>query len=202
MLDRTLRSTFRNFSSLFLLAALFSVPASVIFCFIFRNTIAVHELHDTISSFPGDRAVLGVGRQTLLVSRWVGWGIVVAGGVLLIYLVRCTRRILEREQKGQITTVVDALREPPEAKPSLQVAIRDDPASLLGGLAIGLVTGLLALKGGLLLSEILSEGRLWAGVALARGASWALGVPFVLVPWALSSRSQAKPLEVEPDLVL
>src|SRR3712207_4907980 len=100
MLDRMLRATFRNYSTLFLMCAALSVPVAVIYCFIFRSSIAVHELHDTILSFPGKRQIAGVGRQTLLTSRYVGWGLVLLGVLVLPLLARGARRIIERDADG------------------------------------------------------------------------------------------------------
>ncbi|MEA2497762.1 MAG: hypothetical protein QOH26_167 [Actinomycetota bacterium] len=188
MLDRALRLTFRNFPTLFLMVAAISVPAATIYCFIFRNAIAVHELHDTILTFPGGRQVAGVGRQTLLVSRWVGWGLVLAGVLLIPYLARAARRVLEREAAGEVPTVLDALREKPSTKPRLKEAFAAARGPLIVCLVIALLVGTLTLLVGLALSEFLSEGRLWAGVGLARGVAWAMSVPFVLVPLALSSQ--------------
>lgn len=187
MLDKAFRLAFRNFSTLFLLAAAFSLPASLIYCFFFRNAIAVSELHGTILSFPGKRQVAGVGHNTLVTARLVGWGLVLVGVLLLPLLARATRRVLERDSEGHAPTVVDSLRHTPERQPSLHAASKD-----LRSLAIALVTavviGWLALEAGLRLSEVLSDGRMWVGVGLARGIAWALAAPFVLVPWALSSR--------------
>ena len=188
MLDRALRLTFRNFPTLFLMVAAISVPVASIYCFIFRNAIAVHELHDTILTFPGKRQVAGVGRETLLISRWVGWGLVLLGIAMTPYLVRAARRVLERDASGELPTVSDALREKPATIPRLKDTIKARSGVLIAGAVVGLAVGILTLLVGLAAAGFLSSGRLWAGVGLARGIAWAMGVPFVLVPAALSSR--------------
>jgi hypothetical protein len=186
MLDKALRLTFRNYSTLFLLFGAFSIPAALIYCFFFRSAIAVSELHDTILSFPGKKQVAGVGHDTLVTARLIGWGIVLLGVLALPLLARCARRVLERDADGHAPTVVDSLRHRPETPPSWWPTydIKAQGATLL----IAVVVGWLALEAGLRASEFLSDGRMWVGVGLARGIAWAVAAPFVLVPWALSSR--------------
>ncbi|MEA2461557.1 MAG: hypothetical protein QOH90_1734 [Actinomycetota bacterium] len=201
MLDRTLRVTFKNYSTLFLLAAAFSVPASLIYAFFFRNAIAVSELHDTILGFPGKRQVAGVGHQTLITARLVGWGLVVLGVLSLPFLMRAAGRILERDRSGHAPTVWDALTTKPEASTSIG-GILAGPLPLAAASIVALVVGVLALFVGLSLSEFLSSGRLWVGVGLARGVAWAAGVPFVLVVGALSSRPSRLTIESSDSAVL
>jgi hypothetical protein len=189
MLDRGLRATFRNYSTLFLMCAAASVPVALTFCFIFRGAVAVHELHDTILTFEGARQIAGVGRTTLLTSRYVGWGLVILGIPILPFLTGGARRILERDAAGHAPTVLDAVRNRPERKPKLGEVLQPP---VLAGLLIALIVGVLTLMAGLAISELLSEGRLWVGVGLARGVAWAAAVPFVLVPWAISSRPSTK----------
>jgi hypothetical protein len=185
MLDRALRTTFRNYSTLFLMCAAASVPAALIFCFIFRGAVAVHELHDTILTFGGARQIAGVGRTTLLTSRYVGWGVFALGILLLPFFAGGARRILERDAAGHAPTVVDVMKNRPERTPRLAEGLAP---SVLVGLVVAAIVGVLTLMAGLAVGELLSEGRLWVGVGLSRGVAWAAAVPFVLVPWALSSR--------------
>jgi hypothetical protein len=189
MLDKALRLTFRNYSTLFLLVGAFSFTASLIYCFFFRAAIAVGELHDTILSFPGKKQVAGVGHDTLVTARLVGWAVVLLGVLALPLLARCARRALERDAGGHAPTVLDSLRHSPGAVPPWwpNYDIKVVGVSVL----IALVVGWLALQTGLRLSELLSDGRMWVGVGLARGVAWAVATPFVLVPWALSSRPDA-----------
>jgi Na+-transporting methylmalonyl-CoA/oxaloacetate decarboxylase gamma subunit len=189
MLDRSLRATFGNFTTLALIAATFSVPASLIYCFFFRKAIAVSELHDAILGFKGHRQAAGVGRDTLVTARWVGWGLVLLSLALLPYLVRAVRRVLEREAEDEVATVPDSLRNAPAGKPSFQEAATANRSEFLVGALAALAVGLLVLQVGISLSDLLSESRLWVGVGLSRGLAWAVAVPFVLVPWALSSRT-------------
>jgi hypothetical protein len=194
MLDRTLRATFKNYSTLFFLAAAFSVPGSLIYAFFFRNAIAVSELHDTILSFPGERQIAGVGHQTLITARLVGWGLVVLGVASLPFLARAARRILERDAEGHAPTAWDALTTKPQEKTSIG-SLFDEPMPLAAAAVVALAVGVLALLVGLSLSEFLSSRRLWVGVGVARGVAWAAGVPFVLVFWALSARPSRLTIE-------
>jgi hypothetical protein len=201
MLDRALKATFRNYSTLFLLVASFSVPASLMYAFFFRSAIAVSELHDTILSFPGERQIAGVGHQTLVTARLVGWGVVVLGLMALPFLARAARRILERDAEGHAPTVWDAVTTRPQASPALGAVLRD-PMTLALAAVIALVVGLLTLLVGLSLTGFLSSGRSWVGVGLARGVAWAAGVPFVLAPWALSSGPSRLTMESSDSAVL
>jgi hypothetical protein len=188
MLDRALRLTFRNYGTLALLAGAMSFPASLIYCYVYRKTITLGELHGTILAFPGSRQVSGVGHDTLVTARVIGWGLVALGVLLLPLLVRATRRILERDAEGHAPTVPDAIRSRPAGTPSLLPPLRRSGPQFLISTAVALVVGWLALEAGLRLAELLSDRRLWVGVGAARALGWAVGVPFVLVPWALSSR--------------
>ena len=191
MVDRSLRATFGNFSTLALIAATVGLPASMIYSYVFRGAIAVSELHDTILTFPGSKQVAGVGRETLLTARYVGWGLVALGILSLVYLVSAVRRTLEREAAGEVATVPDSFRNAPTSKPSFREAITTNRKAFLVGALDALIVAWLVLQVGLLLSEILSENRMWVGVGLTRAVAWSVAVPFVLVPWALSSRTGA-----------
>jgi hypothetical protein len=189
MLDKALRLTFKNYSTLVLVAAVFSIPVSLVYCFVFRGAIAVGELHNTILAFPGKRQVAGVGHDTLIMARWVGWGIVLLGVLSLLFLARPARRVLERDDEGHAPTVVDSLRNRPSRSPGVLGTLRENPGVVAIGAIVAIAVGWLALQAGMTLSEILSEKRLWTGVAITRGLAWSLAAPFVLVPLALSSRT-------------
>jgi hypothetical protein len=178
-LDRALRATVRNFSTLFLLAAIFTVPLHVGHAYAFRRVIAVSDLHPAIERFPKARQVRGVGPGAVARARMGYLVLNLLEVALLPLLARPAARIMAADRRREVPTVIGALA----------AGKRSNDAISWRGLAMGpLVVALLlaaviawlARTVGLVLVEPLPSASAFAGVGLVEGLSRALGAPFVL----------------------
>ena len=178
--DRALRATFRNFSTLFLLSAFVTVTAHLVYGFIFRDVLEVDELHRFVKGLTPGRTVNGVGRSDL--DSAVQWSkAVIAVEILLLpLLIGAARRIVDRDEKGEVPTVIDSLRHPRSGtKLSFKFNGRE-LGTLLAGVILGVVTWLLASQLGLLIAEPLPDPWNFLSFSLAYGVSEALGLAFFL----------------------
>jgi hypothetical protein len=189
VLDRSLQAIFRNFSTLFLAAALVTLPLHLAYSAAMRGVIATSDLHDEIATFPPLRQVEGVGREDLSTYRLVGW---IAGGVELLALVLfvgVTRRVVKVDEEGGIPGVLDGWSHA-LAGGALRGLRRSLPAVLMG-FVLAIAVGLLSRAIGMLVIDPLPDRLLWAGVGLVEGCSRALAAPFAAAPLALSSGRRA-----------
>ena len=181
LLDRALRTTFRNFSTLFLLAALVTVTAHLVYGIVFRDVLEVTELHPFIRGLQAGRQVNDVSADDLAASetaRWVVLGVEVA---LLPLLIGGARRIVAREAEGGVPTVPDALTHlrDREARLSFKWG-RAEIVTALAGLVLGAGVWYLAQRAGLLAAEPLPDHFNFLALELVRGVAHALGAPFLL----------------------
>jgi hypothetical protein len=192
-MDRCFKHVFRNFSTLFLTVFVVTLPVYMVYAFIFRNVLAVRELHDVIATFPGKKQVGGVGAAQLDRYDLVGW-LIIGGLVLaLLFFVRCVRRTMERDADGHAPTVIDSLTHAPTKKPSLATAIRELPREMLMGVLDALIVGFLLEQIGFGLSEFLPDQQTWIGIGLTYAITKAAMAPFILVPWALATAGGYSP---------
>lgn len=180
MVDRSLRLTFRNFSTLFLLALVVFGPLYVGYNFYFRDVITVREIHDVIRTFPGKRQVGGVGRAELDLARSVSLAALALSLVALPLLARHARRIFERDAAGEAPTVTDALRNSPSSKSSLRTAVTQGLPATVAGVLVGLGVWWLTQRIGSGLSEFLPEDQAWTVVGASEAISRAAGAAFVI----------------------
>ena len=178
--DRALKATFRNFSTLFLLAALVTLTAHLVYGFIFRDVLEVDELHRFVKGLTPGRTVNGVGRSDL--DAAVTWSrAVVAVEILLLPLLICAaRRAMDRDEWGEVPTVIDALRHP---RSGARLSFRfsgGELGTVLFGAVLGVATWLLTVQLGLLIAEPLPDPWNFLSFSLAYGVAEALGLTFFL----------------------
>jgi hypothetical protein len=180
VLDRTLRLALRNYVTLFLFVAAFTVAIHVVYSFLFRDVVGLAELHDAIRAFPPQRQVRGVGHADL--DAWeIGNLIVTLIEIALVpFLAKGAARVIEQDERGEVPTVEAALGATMKRGyrwfPSLREA-----GPLLVTVAVALVTWWLVRRTGLLLVDPVGGDSAWAAVGLVEGAARAAGAPFVLV---------------------
>jgi hypothetical protein len=175
LLDRALRSTFRNFSTLFLLVAVVAVPLHLGHAVAFRSVLAVRELHPDVEDFGERKRVRGVGREDLAAARRADLLLAPLELALLPFLVGAARRTLEADQAGEVPTVFGALGRVRGSwrggVPALAGAARETLALVLFAFGAGWVVRAI----GLLLSEPLPPAIAFAGVGLAEGLARGFG---------------------------
>lgn len=184
MLDRALTITFRNLSTLFLVAAVFFVPLHLVHAFLFRDVLAVAELRPEIASFPETKKVRNVGPAEFADERTaLGIVFIVEAGLLVVVL-GAALRVVEVDRNDDVPTVGDALA---DSMQSLgRVRLQRPGVVVLCG-AIGALAAWLVYRIGLLATELLGNDTAFAGVGLARGAAVSLFATFVAGPIAALS---------------
>jgi hypothetical protein len=183
-IDATLRITWRNFATMWLLVAAVTIPLHVGHAFAYRRVIALRELHPAIAQLPANRQVRSIGRADLDDARAALAVIVVIELALLPFMAGATRRALQRDAGGRLPTVVDAWahsmgswrRAPP---------VESGVAEAGTGLIVAVATGYLVWGIGAIVSEPVPDSAAWAAVGLVQGLGAASAAPFFLVPIAL-----------------
>ncbi|HEU4481236.1 MAG TPA: hypothetical protein VFS18_05075 [Actinomycetota bacterium] len=199
MLDHSLRLTFRNFSTYFLIVATLAVPLHVGYTFVFQNVISVTELHDAIEDFPKTRQIRSVGPEQLRNARLVFGALTLVELLALPLLARAARRVLEEDAAGRMPQVTSAWAGVGRAG-NLLGGLRARPGVIAVGALLALVVVVLAERIGFLLVEPLPDADAWAGVALVQIAARSLGAPFLVVPWAVASGEKSPERVVTPGL--
>ncbi len=199
MLDRTLRLALRNYVTLFLFVATFTVAIHLVHLFLFRDVVGLADLHDAIREFPPQRQVRGVGHRDL--DAWaVGNAVVTLIEIALVpFLAKGAARVIEQDERGDVPTVEAALAATMKRGyrwfPSLREA-----GPLLVSVAIALLTWWLVRRTGLLLVEPVGRDGRWAAVAAVEGAARAAGAPFVLVSVVLRKSAPKEEEVFTPNL--
>jgi hypothetical protein len=193
LLNRAFRYAFRNFSTLFLLVAMITVPLQMGYAIAFRSVIAVNDLQPYIERFPPHREVRGVGREQLAQARLTYWSLTALEIAMLPLLVGAARRVIEVDSQGRLPGVADAWRHAFRRTgskpwpPSKEAGV----AFVVAGLVTVAVAVLCRLIGSLLI-EALGTSVAFAGVGVVEGVSRAVAAPFFLTPWAVARREAAK----------
>lgn len=193
LLERALRSTFRNFWTLFLLVSLVTVTAHLVYGFIFKDVLEVSELHVFIRYLSAGRQVNDVSAQDLATAETARWALVGIEVALFPLLLGATRRVLIRDEEGEVPTVPDALAHPRDLRGPL--GFRWGLAQLataLAGAVAALATWYFVDRAGLLLAEPLPDRFNFVSMELARGVALAAGAPFLLVGLVTAGRSAAR----------
>ncbi|MDQ4095443.1 MAG: hypothetical protein M3174_04455 [Actinomycetota bacterium] len=181
LLDRALRTTFRNFSTLFLLVAIVSVTAHLLYGIVFRDVLAVTELHPYIAELKFGRQVNDVAARDLRsaeMGRWVLFGV---QALFLPLLVPAARRILVRDEHDEVPTVPDAILHPREPRGRLGFAWRGgELLTVVVGLLLAATVWYLTQRIGLLAAEPLPDRLNFLAFELVRGVAVALAAPFLL----------------------
>jgi hypothetical protein len=181
LVDRAFRFAFRNYSTLWLIAATVVFPLHLAHGYVFRDVIAVSELHAAIELFPERRQVARVSAAELVEARrW--YAAVTAVEIALIpALAGATTRVLQDDVQGDVP---GALRSwAGAARFSLRAQFAR-PGPLIAALVISLAIVWLAETTGRLLVEPVPEGLLWAGGALVAATARSIAAPFLLATLA------------------
>jgi hypothetical protein len=170
----------RNFSTLFLIVALVTGPLHLAHAYVFREVIALSELHPAIERFPPTRKVRGIGRSELSRARIAYFVINAVELALLPLMVRAAARALAVDRQQGVPTALGAwatsLRSSAPRARLGGVSVRALGAAALGAFIIGW----LAREVGLLVIEPLPDPEAWAGVGLVEALCRACGAPFFL----------------------
>ncbi|MBA3431046.1 MAG: hypothetical protein H0U16_06145, partial [Actinobacteria bacterium] len=182
MLERTLSTTFKNFSTFFLIVAVVSVPLHLVYGFIFKDVIAARDLHTYILNFPVTRQVGGVGRPQLRNADLAFYALTVLEIALIPLAVRAVRRVVEIDAAGGVPTVIGAwagaLRRTTSHRLSETPASgrpRPGLATVVASIGLAAAITWLAQQIGYLVAEPVAESLDWAVVGLARGTARSLG---------------------------
>ena len=185
--DHALRNTFRNFSTLFLLASLVTISCHLIYGFIFRDVLEIEELHRFVRGLTAGRTVNGVGRRDLEVAEQWANVVPLIELLLLPVLIGATRRILARDTRGEVPTVADALRHPTSG-PRLSLGLNGPEAvAVVAGIVLGAAAWFLTKQAALQIAEPLADQGNFAFFALAHGISEALGLALFLGVFATTA---------------
>jgi hypothetical protein len=186
-LDSTLRFVFRNFATLFLLVALFTIPLHVGRAFAYRRVVGLRELHPAIAELPPDRFVRGVGAADLEAAQSALLAVVAIELALIPLMAGAVRRIAQNDAAGRVPTIADALGHTLGAW--RHPAPNATRTTFLAGVALAFAVGALVHRTGLLLAEPVPEAVAFSPIGLTEGLAAAAAAPFFLVPLALLPRS-------------
>jgi hypothetical protein len=185
MLDLSLRLTFRNFATTFLLVALVTVPLHVGIAFATREVVGVSELHPAIEGFPPLRQVRGVGPPDLDAARRAFFIATVIEIALLPIAVGATKRVLAADDRGRLPGVIDGWAHSLGALTTRSRAGSSGVAEVVAGAALGAAAAYGAYRIGLPFVEAVPGEVRFGPAGLLEGVVRAFGAPFLLVPLAL-----------------
>ena len=189
MLESALQSTFRNFSTLFLIAAVVVFPLHLAYGLTFRDEIAVRELHPEIAQLPSDRRVSGVGPAEIERARMTGYAVWLVEIALIPLLVKAARRALDATERGDVATIADAWRGAFGRAP--RQWLPGGPVAVAGGVGMAVLVLLMIEVSGLLLTDTLPDGSRFAGIVVVDTLARSSALPFVIAPLAVSRAPKA-----------
>lgn len=178
--DRFLRKTFRNFSTLWLVVASVTVPLNLALAYLFRDVLAVAELHSQIAELPDRFQVKNVSARDLQAHEWWWWGLLAVQLLLVPLLARASGAVVDADASGRVTGGAAAWRRAVATSGGSARAAHNLPTVALGALTAALLI-LAARSIGLLALAPLPDEINWLGAGLVEGASWATGLPFLLI---------------------
>jgi hypothetical protein len=180
LVDRALRTTLRNFSTFWLIAAAVTIPLNVAWGVLYQDVIATREIHADIETLPPGDAVGGVDGGAIDRAERAQLIVLAIELALIPLLVRATRRAIERDASGHVPTALGAWRGVARASGTRgPMPWRLSVALPMAGFAL-IVWALTALIGGLLAAPV-GGSLAWLVVALTRGGALAIALPFLLV---------------------
>ena len=183
LLDDAWRLAFRQFSTLFLIVAVVTIPLHLGYSFTFRNAIAVREFHTAIERFPEYRKVRGVGPTELRTARLAYVSLNVVELLLLPLAVGAAARVAAVDRQAGIPTVTDSW-----SASVRQLRALGHPARGLLAVAVAAVVavsiGLLVQRIGLLVAATMSPDVAFVPVGVVEALARAVGAPFFLAPAA------------------
>jgi hypothetical protein len=182
LVDAAFRSTFREFSTLFLLVAVMTVPMHVAHSYVFRDVLAVRDLHPDIRDFPEGRRVRDVGVADLHRSQQAWLALTLLEIALIPVVVRAARPVVRGEL--QPATVLGAYRRVARRRPRGKERPRQLAWTLVGlAVAALLVTALLRASG-LVVVAALPDDHAFPWIGLVEGTARALGGALFVGPAA------------------
>lgn len=183
LLDRSLRATIRNFSTLFLVVFMLVGPLHLLYGIVFHDVLELRELHAAIDDFPPDRLVRGVGQAAVAQARIWFWALVVVEVVALPVLLRACQRVLAADAAGEVPTAIGAWRSLRAPAPLASQA-GNKWGTLAGALLIAIFAGTFVQLIGMSLANLLPDSAAFAAVALTQTTARSTGAVFFLVPLA------------------
>ena len=180
LVDRALRTTLRNFSTFWLIAAAVTIPLSLAWASMYQDVIATREIHSDIEALPPGGEVRGVDGEAIARAERAQLIVLALELALIPILMRVTRRAIERDASGHTPTALGAWRGIVRASgPRVSGPWRLSVVLPMAGFAL-VVWGLGTLIGWLLAAPV-ADSLAWMAVALTRGGALALALPFLLV---------------------
>jgi hypothetical protein len=189
MLESALQTTFRNFSTLFLIVAVVVFPLQLAYGIAFRDEIAVRELHPEIEGFRSGLKVRTVGPAELDRARVAGYAVWLIELALIPLMVKAARRALDAAERGDVATVAAAWRRALRQEPRRWLP--GAPAAVAAGAGLAVAVLLMLEVTGLLLTDMLPEGPRFAGVVVVETLARSAALPFLLVPLAVGRAPRA-----------
>lgn len=180
----TLRSAWRNYSTLFLLAATVTVPLHIALSFAARRVIEVYELHAEIATWGADRELAGIGAADLGWYRRGVFLVSVAEVLLLPWLIRAGRRVLDVDRLGGLPSIARALKPGHTEASGLE---HTSARYTLFPIVAGIIIWILAHRIGRILSDFLPADMRWAGWGLFDALAISTAAPLVLTALAHTS---------------
>ena len=192
LVDRALKTTLRNFSTLWLIVAAVTIPLNVAWAVVFQDVVATRGIHTHIESLPTGDRVRGVDAEAIDRARYAELIVLALEIALIPLLVRATRRAIERDAAGHVPTALGAF------SGALRPSRARGPTRYRGSVALAmaalaLVVGVLGALIGNLLVELAGGSVAWLVVGLTRGAALALALPFLLVGLVEARESAESP---------
>jgi hypothetical protein len=189
--DDVLKSTFRNYVTLFFVVAALTVPIHVVHSFVYRDVVAVRQIHGAVEDLEPQQQVRRVSADDLAEYRTTGWLITAAEIALVPLLAGAARTVIAAGGAGSVLGgwrgAVSGWKEPlpRPVRPVIAVVV---------GLALAMAIGFLVRTTGNLLSEPVGEAVSFGPIGLTEGIARAAGAPFFLVPLALAAgRAKGEP---------
>lgn len=200
LLEDALRTTLRNFSTLFLVIFAVLGPLHFLYAFVFHDVLALRELHPAISDFPASRQVRGVGRADLGRAQMWFWVLAVIELLLLPVFTRLAAHVIAVDERGEVPTATEAWRHVaeravPPARPTGGVA-RVVAASLLLGVATAFFVEVTLM----VIADVAPDSAAFAVIALARSVGHSAGGVFLVVALVYTLARDKAPQEKVPEL--
>lgn len=182
MLERRLRLAFASYSTLFLLAAVITLPVHIGLAAAFKDEIAVRNLAPEIENFPKTRQVHGVGKIQLRNYATAYWVVTLGEILALPLLAGMARKAMETDAKGGVSTLPGSRRGgAPLLKPSASAA------ETAAAFVIAVAVVWLCRQIGMLLVEPVGPQASWVAVGTVEGVARAAGAPFFFAAWTRTS---------------
>ncbi|MGH2787088.1 MAG: hypothetical protein ACRDJV_04140 [Actinomycetota bacterium] len=182
-IDGALRTTFRNYATLFFIVAAVTVPVHVAHAFIFRDVIAVRAVHNAIAEFDTGEEVRRVSARDLSRYRASSWLIAAAELALIPVLVGATRAVVASQDS---VSVPGAWRRSATGYKMPLPRLRPRAGAVALGTAVAIAIVWLTQSIGLLVSEPVGDSVSFGPVGGTMGIARAVGAPFLLIPLALA----------------